>query len=54
MTTSRGRYCGRCRNRISRKMRLCPVCGAVNFKPVDYLVLALLLAAGAYAAWRWL
>ena len=53
MPTSRGRYCRRCRNRISRKVRLCRICGAVNLKAVDYLLAILLLSAGAYAAWRW-
>lgn len=46
-----GRYCRRCRNRISRKLRLCRVCGKLNLKPADYLLLAL-LAAGALLALR--
>jgi hypothetical protein len=54
MPTSSGRLCRRCRIRISRKIRLCRVCGAVNLKPVDYIIFALLLAAGAYAVWRWI
>jgi hypothetical protein len=54
MPTSHGRYCYRCRNRISRKLRLCPICGAVNFKLIDYVFIALLTAAVVYAAWRWL
>lgn len=48
MPSSHGRYCRRCRNRISRKIRSCPVCRAVNLKPSDYLALALLLVAAAW------
>jgi hypothetical protein len=54
MPTSLGRYCRRCRYRISRRVRLCPVCGAVNPKGVDYLALAVaLFAAGVFALWWW-
>jgi hypothetical protein len=34
-------------------MRLCPICKAVNLKPFDYVLLALLLSLGAALAWRW-
>jgi predicted amidophosphoribosyltransferase len=51
---SRGRYCPRCRNRISRKVRLCPICGALNLKAVDYLLAASALAGAALVIWRWL
>jgi hypothetical protein len=54
MPTSHGRHCRRCRVRIPRKIRLCRICGALNFKFIDYVIFALLLAAGLYAAWRWL
>jgi hypothetical protein len=44
MPASRGRHCRRCRVRLSRRLRLCPVCRAVNLKPVDYAFVTLLLA----------
>lgn len=53
MPTSHGRYCRRCRVRIPRKIRLCRLCGALNLKFVDYVLLALLLLSGMYAASRW-
>lgn len=53
MPTSHGRHCRRCLVRIPRKIRLCRLCGAVNLKLLDYVLLALLLAGSAYAAWRW-
>lgn len=53
MPTSHGRHCRRCRVRIPRRLRLCRICGALNLKPVDYVIVALLLAVGVYAAWRW-
>lgn len=46
-----GRYCRRCRNRISRKLRLCRVCGTINLKRADYALLAL-LAAGVLLVLR--
>ena len=52
MPTSHGRHCRRCRNRISRKIRVCPICGALNLKPLDYIFIALLLAAVVYAVGR--
>jgi RNA polymerase subunit RPABC4/transcription elongation factor Spt4 len=54
MLTSHGRYCRRCRNRISRRISRCPICGAINLKARDYLMILLLLAAAMFAAWRWL
>lgn len=54
MPTSHGRHCRRCRNRISRRVRLCPICGAFNLKAVDFVLVLLLSAAVVYAAWRWL
>ena len=51
MRPSLGRHCRRCRTRISRSLRRCPVCGAVNLKPVDYLLIAALLAGLAALAW---
>lgn len=55
MPTSRGRHCRRCHTRISRRMRLCPICKAVNLKSFDYVIIALLLLAGcavlALALW---
>ena len=53
MPTSRGRHCPRCRSRISRRIRLCPVCGRVNLKPIDYLFAALLAGAAVFALLRW-
>ena len=53
MPASHRRHCRRCHNHIPRRRRLCRLCGAVNLKPVDYVIFALLLAALAYAAWRW-
>lgn len=50
MPTSHGRHCRRCRNRISRRIRLCPVCGALNLKYADYIIFATLLLAAA-ASW---
>lgn len=54
MTDSHGRHCRRCRTRISRHVRLCPVCRALNLKPVDYVLVPLLLAGVALLALRWL
>ena len=54
MPTSHGRHCRRCRNRISRRLRRCHVCGALNLKTVDYVTIILLSAAAVYAALRWL
>ena len=53
MPTPYGRHCRRCRTRIPRKVRLCPICKAVNLKPFDYVLFALLLACAAALAWRW-
>jgi hypothetical protein len=53
MPTSHGRHCRRCRVRISRKMRLCPVCGAVNLKALDYVLLAAAAIISAVLAGRW-
>lgn len=53
MPASRGRHCRRCRTRISRHKRICPVCKAVNPKPVDYVLLLLLLAGLIILALRW-
>lgn len=53
MPTSRGRHCRRCHVRIPRRTRLCRLCGALNLKLPDYVLLALLLAGGIYAALRW-
>lgn len=47
-----GRHCRRCRVRISRRTRRCPVCRALNLKPVDYLLIPALLAGVAALAWR--
>lgn len=49
---SHGRHCRRCRVRLSRRLRLCPVCRAVNLKPLDYLFIPVLLAGLAALAWR--
>ena len=54
MSTSRGRHCRRCDNRISRRIRLCHICGALNLKPVDYVLASLLAAAVVHVLWRWL
>lgn len=47
-----GRHCRRCRIRISRGTRLCPVCRKLNLKPADYLLLTLLAAAAVAALSR--
>ena len=52
MPTSHGRRCRRCRRRIPRGARFCPLCRTVNLKPLDYVLLALLLLAAAFAALR--
>lgn len=54
MPASHGRHCRRCHVRISRKLRLCRICGAVNLKAVDYVLLAAAATAAAVLAWHWL
>lgn len=53
MPASRGRHCRRCRARISHRLRVCPLCRAVNLKPVDFVLLLLLLAGLIILALRW-
>jgi RNA polymerase subunit RPABC4/transcription elongation factor Spt4 len=53
MPASRGRHCRRCRARISHRLRLCPLCRAVNLEPVDYVIITLSLAGLAALALRW-
>ena len=53
MSASRGRHCRRCRTRISHRVRVCPVCRALNLKPLDYLLIVMLLAGLAALALRW-
>lgn len=51
MPHSKGRHCRRCHIRIQRRKRLCPVCGALNLKVVDYALFA--MVALAYLVWAW-
>lgn len=53
MPASRGHHCRRCRARISHRMRVCPLCRAMNLKPVDYALIPLLLAGLIILALRW-
>lgn len=53
MPTSHARHCRRCRARISHKIRVCPICRAVNLKPFDYVIIAFLLAGCAVLLWLW-
>lgn len=53
MPASRARHCRRCRARISHRLRVCALCRAVNPKPVDYLLILMLLAGLGALGLRW-
>ena len=53
MPPSPARHCRRCRARISNKLKVCPLCRAVNLTPVDYWIVVLSLTGLCLAAlWR--
>lgn len=53
MPPSQARHCRRCRARISHKLRICPLCRAVNLTHVDYWIIVLLLTGLSLAALWW-